>query len=168
MIHAIVGLLIGIYGSRMAKRSLQWKTQHPEFLIKHTEQYKNDSVQKKKKIKIFKWIFIVCWTLLISSYVYSWISPANTIIPKNEIIAILLRSLLIITTWLLIFSPLLSLLIKKSIENKKLQHHEAIGAITKLLPGSKSIFIGCWKLSMKEKGFKRLRLFSKMLIVNTV
>lgn len=168
LIHAIVGLLIGIYASRIAKKSFHWKTQHPEFLIKNTIQYQNEALQKKKKNKPVKWIFIICWMLLLSIYIFSWIFPAKTIIPKNEIIAILLRSVLIITTWLLIFSPMLSLFIKKSIESKKLEHHEAIGAITKLLPESKSIFIGCWKLSAKEKGIGRLSLFSKMLIVNTV
>lgn len=167
-IHAIVGLLVGIYASRMAKRSLHWKVQHPEFLIKHTEEHQNNFPKKKKKIKAAKWIFVICWALLLSAYVHSWIVPGNAIIPKNEIMAMLLRSVLIITTWLFFLSPLLSLLIKKSIENKKVKHHEAIAVITKLLPESKSIFISCWKFSAKEKGVARLKLFTKMLIINTI
>ncbi len=167
--HAIAGILIGIYGANIAKKSMTWKNENAD-LIFNCEDYMNVEIGRVKttKSKKYKAIFLSCWLILMLFYFYPTLFSKESIIPSNQIVRIFIRSILIISTWLFVISPLLFKFIQKALAHNQLKYNEIIIAITDLLPKTKAVFIGSWKISAQKKGTKRWKLFLRILIVNTI
>ena len=169
IIHAFVGLLIGIYGAKIAKNAVQWKSKYPNLILNNKDDYKdgpNDIKQKKRKN--WRIVFLICWAILIISYFNPGTFSFNKIMLKNDIVRILVRSVFIIITWLYVISPLVTKWLKKSLAHKRIKHQEVIATVTELLPDVKAVFKGSWKTAAEKNGIKRWKLFIKTLVVNTI
>ncbi|MEO6491190.1 MAG: hypothetical protein ABIO04_14710, partial [Ferruginibacter sp.] len=116
-----------------------------------------------RKIKI---IFILIWLALVLFYIQGKLYPANTIIPSNIIIDILVRSIFIILTWYILLSPIIMILIRKLIYKHQSRYHDEMKEVLKLIPETKHIFTHSLELSSAEKGFSRLKSFLKILLIN--
>jgi hypothetical protein len=164
IIHVIVGIFLGIFALRLVKRSVKWRSNHPELLIQYAGQSQTIPVKaKKKKINRF---FILLWLLLLFIFVQAYVEPAHAILPANEAAQILLRSVLIVLSWWLIVSPLLLRFIKSRLRTQQEEKASVINKVMQLLPETKYIFTQGWVLSSGEKGFARMKLFLKILLVN--
>lgn len=167
--HAIVGVLTGIYGVIIAKGSTRWKNEYPELIIHNIDLINTDLfLAKKIRRKKYNRVFLLCWSILMILYFYPIFFLKASIIPNNELIKILIRSITIIFVWVMIFSPLAIKFLKKILEKNKIKHRETISAVTKILPDTKAIFMESWKISAQQSGIKRWKLFLKILIINTI
>jgi hypothetical protein len=168
LLHAIIGLFIGIYAARLAKNSAQWKENTSLLLFDRGKISNIDDTQKSSAVSKVKWIFLITWIALIALYIQSYIDPQHSIIPSNIIINILIRSLLIILSWYIILSPLVMLAIRRLLRSQQGRYKEEVKEVMLLLPETKYIFKESFRLSASKKGFSRLKLFLKILLINVL
>ncbi len=166
-VHAIVGIFVGYYASKLVSNSGRWKTELKGYLITHNN-YSNEPLiarakKKKRKLKI---IFLVTWLLLLAFYLQSQFDATNAFLPKTKVVQILTRSALIILAWYLFISPLMKMIIKRALIKKQQNNKADMNATMQLLPEIKMIFQQCWQISAHKKGLSRLKLFIKILLVN--
>ena len=169
MVHALMGLIVGVFAGSIVWQSKSWALFYQEYLIPHTDEVyseiKHTRVKKKKKIK---YLFIVIWVLLIILFLQSYLHIGKPVIPSQLSLQIILRSLLIVLTWYFFVSPLLSMLIKKWLNTQKIKSQSDIIQVNLMLPSARYIFLKSWELSSFLKGWKRIRFFCKIVLVNTL
>jgi len=168
LLHAVTGVFVGIYAARLARRSEQWKLTAPSLLFDKNNIKFETIFQRSKKRKKLKWVFVFIWIALLVLYIQSIIQPAHPLLPKGIIMDMLLRSALIILSWWLVVAPLVMLLIKKILHAQRQKNRSDINEVMLLVPQTKYIFKQSLRLSENEKGFARLKLFLKILLVNVL
>lgn len=167
IMHAFIGLLVGVFAGSIVWQSRSWSILHEEYLIPHVDENKEvlkpAVTKKKKKIKYF---FIFIWIALILLFIQSYFHIGASLLPPQIPLQILLRSALVILTWFFLLSPLLSSLIKKWLSNQQIKSRSDINQVVLMLPSTKYIFLKSWELSSVAKGWKRLYTFCKIILVN--
>ena len=168
MLHAFIGLMVGVFAGSIVWQSKSWSILHEEYLIPYTneksnEQLKPGDTKRKKKIKYF---FIFIWITLIVLFAQSYFHIGAALLPPQIPLQILLRSILIVLSWYFLVSPLLSSLIKKWLSNQRIKFQSDISQVILMLPSTKYIFLKSWQLSSAAKGWKRVSAFCKILFVN--
>lgn len=167
-IHVIVGLLVGLMAAGIIKQSLLWENIQQEYLIADADVKKQLSIppsQKKRKIK--KGLFII-WIILIFLFIQSFLKIGKPLLPSYKALQIFIRSILILLTWYFLVSPLITLWIKKRLQNQKERSANDISQVLLLLPLTENVFRKGWEISASEKGLKRLNLFWKIVLINTL
>ena len=166
LFHAIIGIIIGIYGGRLAQRSFNWKKE-PSFLINYIRETNFENFKKKKKKLKIKYILIYpLLAVLIFMILDSYINPGNSVLSTNALLLIVIRFLAIIMFYLFVIKPLIMLFIKSRLNKAQQKNKEEINKVLQILPEVKSIFTKGWQLSSTQKGLKRMKLFSKILLIN--
>lgn len=169
ILHAVVGLVVGIFAGRIVRKSKEWSVLHKEYLIPSGDEaaggIKPVTGKKRKKVK---YLFIFIWILLIILFLQSYFNIGRPLLPTQLPLQILLRSLLILLTWYFLISPLLSSVMKKWLVRQKARAGDDINQVLLLLPSAKYMFIKSWELSSTVKGLKRLSMFCKIVLVNTL
>ena len=165
LLHAVIGVFVGIYAAKLAKGSSHWKNMYPDLIINKNE-LKTEIVTKKNNNKKIKIVFILIWLALIVFYIQSYLDPTHAFLPSGIVVNIILRSVLILLSWFLIISPLLMILIKKILLSQKIQNKQEINEVMLLLPQTRYIFKQSFKLSESKKGFSRIKSFFKTLLIN--
>ena len=168
MLHAFIGLMVGVFAGSIVWQSKSWSILHEEYLIPYTneksnEQLKPAGTKRKKKRKYF---FIFIWIALIVLFAQSYFHIGAALLPPQIPLQILLRSILIVLSWYFLVSPLLTSLIKKWLSNQRIKSQSDISQVILMLPSTKYIFLKSWQLSSAAKGWKRVSAFCKILFVN--
>ena len=168
MLHAFIGLMVGVFAGSIVWQSKSWSILHEEYLIPYTneksnEQLKPAGTKRKKKIKYF---FIFIWIALIVLFAQSYFHIGAALLPPQIPLQILLRSILVVLSWYFLVSPLLTSLIKKWLSNQRIKSQSDISQVILMLPSTKYIFLKSWQLSSAAKGWKRVSAFCKILFVN--
>lgn len=169
IVHAFVGMMVGVFAGSIAWQSKSWSILHKEYLIPNPgvdhSNVKPGNIKKKKKIK---YVFIFIWIALSLLFLQSYLHIGKPLIPSQVSLQILLRSLLIILTWYLLLSPLFIFLIKKWLSRQQIKAANDINQVVLMLPSARYIFLRSWQLSSSVKGWKRIIIFCKIVLVNTL
>ena len=168
LIHAIVGIFVGLYASKIAVASSKWQEQMPLLLFDKTLIENDDPIIQKKKKSKGKLFFVLIWFTLISLYVHAYFIPQQALLPSNIFFNILVRSALILLTWYLLVSPLLMRLIKVALRSQRKKFQSEINEVMLLIPRIKFIFKQSLLLSAETKGIKRFKYFFKILLINVL
>ena len=167
IMHAFIGLLVGVFAGSIVWQSKSWSILHEEYLIAETNSDINTPIKtksvRKKRIKYF---FIFIWVGLIILFLQSYFHLGKTLLPSQIPLQIFLRSILIILTWYFLISPFISSLIKKWLNNQQVKSESDINQVVMLLPSTKYIFLKSWEISAMQKGWKRIGVFFKILLLN--
>ncbi len=159
VIHIIAGVFIGYYAGLLPVKINRYKNTIPVELFLQTDSELPAKQKKKKKNWFLRptgiTILIVSLTLL----VYSYISPSSLEIGSNEIIVMLIRSLIITIIWLTLVGPIVKKIFQKYLAGKKSFYSNEINEIMDLFPHFKKIVSYCWKISSDKNGIKRIRKF---------
>lgn len=159
LIHIITGIFIGFYAGNLPSKLKKYKSEFQSNIILNN----NDELPKKEKRKKKSWILrptgisiiIISITVLILTY----ISPAALEISSNEIIVMLIRSVLITVIWFILVGPAVKKIFQKYLTGKKNLYADEINEIINLFPQFKGVVSYCWKYSSDKKGIKRIRKF---------
>ncbi len=169
ILHAFVGVIVGVFAGSIVRQSKLWSILHKEYLIPYSDEIHSEikpvSTKKRKKIK---YIFVFIWIALIILFLQSYLHIGKPLMPSQLPLQILLRSLLIVLTWYFLLSPIISSLIKKWLSRQQIKSKNDINQVILLLPSTKYIFLKSWMLSSSAKGWKRLLVFCKIVLVNTL
>ncbi|HUS03780.1 MAG TPA: hypothetical protein VMY77_18700, partial [Chitinophagaceae bacterium] len=168
ILHAFVGMIVGLFAGSIAWQSKSWSILHREYLIQYTDGQQNEIKPKARRKNKIKYLFIFIWIVLIILFLQSSLHIGKPLIPSQLVLQIILRSLLIILTWYFLINPLLTSLIKKWLTKQRVRSQSDINQIALILPSTRDIFLKSWELSSSAKGLKRLSLFCKIVLVNTL
>ena len=166
VLHLIAGFLVGWWVSRLPARVEKWK-EDKRFQIPASAPSFSLPERKRKK-KRLKTGLLVIWILLIGLYVQSYYRIGTPLLPAHISVKILLRSLIIVLGWIFIVGPLLKKLLHGWLQKKKSEWAYEVAEVEKLLPAMQQLLIAGWKGSAVARGWKRLGLFSKMVLTNTL
>lgn len=167
IMHAFIGLIVGVFAGSIVWQSKSWRILHEEYLIPAGSEKYDDikSTGKKKKVKYF---FVFIWVILVLLFLQSYLHIGKPLLPPQIALQIILRSLLIILTWLILVSPLVSYVLKKWLNSQKIKSGNDFNQVVLILPATRYIFSKSWELSSGEKGWKRIRVFCKIVLINTL
>lgn len=164
-IHLIAGLFVGSYAYKLAVHSTSWRKNFPDLIMQDQTTYAEPAPEKRKKrkIRILMW---VSFLILAGLYIQSKLNPESSVMPTHRILDIFYRAILILLSWYIVVSPLLMALLKKIFERGKSRYQEEIERISQLIPHMRLILRHSLRMSAKEKGFARLRLFLLIVVIN--
>lgn len=164
-IHLLTGVLLGIFMGKLPGWLSNLEAEKSKYLFT-AETGENETTNKQERKK-FPYIYLL-WSILIVLYVQSLLNPERPWMSSHESVTFLVRSLLIFITWILLIAPLLIRLLKSFLEKQKEKHRKDIEEIMLLLPSAQLTLRRSVKESSCERGLKRLSLFWKMLVANTI
>lgn len=164
-LHAIAGFFVGLYGSRLAKKTSTWGDGSPGFMIEKNSEPIGLHRKRKGILKIKK-VFLLIWIILATLFIQSLIQPGRSLLPSSIAIKIILRSILVVMSWYFLVSPGIMYLIRKTLKAQQKNHEHQLNIVIQLLPETKHIFMRSWQLSNRETGISRIRLFLKIVLMN--
>ncbi len=170
LLHTIVGMLVGFYAGKIVKHSQQWGLLHKDYLITIPAENMDMATapkagKKGKKIKTGLFLF---WLVLIGLFLQSWLQIGTPILPKQAVVQILFRSFLIVLSWYFLIRPIVMLFLKKWLAKQQQKSKEDIREVLLLLPSTKYIVQQSWQLSHGSKGFRRIAICCKIILMNTL
>jgi uncharacterized membrane protein YhaH (DUF805 family) len=170
IMHAFIGLIVGVFAGSLVERSQSWKILHQDYIIrqdKGSDELVAENIVTPEKRKKRKALIIV-WIILAALFLQSWLHIGKPLLPSKVFLQIILRSVLIVLTWYFIISPLLAVVIRRWLNRRRQRSGDDINEIVSLLPSTKYIFLKSWQLSAKEKGWRRMPVFCRIVLVNTL
>ncbi len=167
LLHLIAGIFVGACTSGLPKRIDRWK-ESKQYVLEATAPagILVPAVSKKRK-RLKKGLFII-WLLLIGLYVQSWFKIGTPILPSNISLKILLRSLIIVLSWIFIIGPLLRKALHRWLQKKQTGSQQEVAEVLRLLPATEQLVVQSWKRSAGNKGWKRISNWSRIVLVNAL
>jgi nucleoside-triphosphatase THEP1 len=166
-LHFITGLVVGWRASVLPKRIAKWRSEK-KYNVVVQESSTGFSPAVKKKRKRFKTGLLIIWLLLIALYVQSYFKIGTPLLPSHISLKILLRSLIIVLGWMFIIGPLLTKLLHSWLKKKQSKSKKEVAEVLQLLPATQQLISQSWKKSSNSKGWKRISIWSKMILVNAM
>lgn len=165
-LHIIEGILLGIVAGRIPAGMVKWANDPGLQLPQDTQ----ESVVKpaKKRRSIWRNIIFLVWIALLILYLQSVFHLGKPIIEADTILDILVRSAVILFTWYFFVSPLLTAALKKWLQKQQAKNENTVNEILLLIPSTKTLVEKSWHHSAGKKGFSRLNLFLKSVLVNSL
>lgn len=169
-IHALFGILIGIWAARLIPKGRIWQAGNATFIIPTfvAEDVNALPGTQNKKRKIFKGIFIFIWIFLLLLFFQSVLHLGKPILPSYKALWILIRSVLIFLTWYFVLGPVLTRLLKKFLIDHKRKWSGDINRTLLFIPSVQHIFKNSWEKSNSLSGLSRLTLFWKIVLINVL
>ncbi|MEO8402978.1 MAG: nucleoside-triphosphatase [Chitinophagaceae bacterium] len=173
-LHLIAGIMIGRWASILPERINNWsKNQHNSRWLRGWEREGGDAEnvlmpeRTKKKRFVERGMFVV-WIVLILLYVQSYFNIGKPLLPSHISLKILIRSVIIVLGWYFIFNPLLKKLLHYWLQRKKTASRAEIQKVLELLPATQELAAQSWRASAGRKGWKRLIVTGKIILVNAL
>lgn len=170
ILHAVIGFAVGWSAAKIIRRSVQWQPAFIEYIIEEVDEKSHESETKefRRKEKGLKTFFFIIWIALIGLFIQSRFHIGEPLLPQNIVMQILIRSVLIILTWYFLLKPLLVHWMQKWLMQQRTKLTVDISRIVAILPFTRYTFIKSWEMSGRQKGLKRIFIFFKILLINTL
>jgi nucleoside-triphosphatase THEP1 len=162
-IHIIAGLIVGWQCGLLPKQIDKW-TRDPALKISIADEI-DTAIPSQTKRRKRRWKVWALWIMLLALYLQSSIPIGHAWLPSQVFLRILIRSSIIVLGWILIISPILLGLLKEWLRKKRSRFASETAILLALLPGTRRIFNESWHHSNEKKGWHRLKLFSKTVLV---
>lgn len=167
LIHMLAGLFVGTTMARLVTKS-ENKNNISAYLISTPEIESSKLVETKTKKRKLKGWFILIWLFIFGLYLQAIHDPAQAVLPANKIFMIFVRSVLIISTWYLILSPLSMAFLRRFIKDQNQSRYRQIEEIQQIIPDIQRTFFSSWQLSGANRGLARVKVFIRILLINIV
>jgi hypothetical protein len=165
LIHLLVGILVGVWTGFLPQRIQLMGALQKKYNVETTAT--TITIPERKRKKIYRRILFITWILLLAIYIQSFFKIGPVLLPKDIILGILIRSVIIVLTWYFLLSPVLKQLLHKWLQRKKQQSAEQIQQVFNLLPSTQGLVKRSWQLASEKKGLGRIILCCKIILANT-
>jgi hypothetical protein len=164
ILHVGAGWLIGHYTAGLPEKIRNL----PEKYFIDLNNVSEEVTNPNKKNRALNRLFLLMWIITALIFIHAFIDPVHPIIPNNLILKLLFRSALIVLTWIVIINPILMNALRNWLEKKKYESGSDIKEISMLLPVTRYVFTESWNLASADKGIKRLLLFFRIVVYNSL
>lgn len=164
-LHFVTGIFVGWWASLLPKRIGQWKEEGIYTIAIGEEATALPVRKKRRKLKAG---LVVVWFVLIALYVQSYFKIGTPLLPSHISLKIFLRSVIIVLGWIFIIGPLLTQLLHRWLRKKQIRSQEDIRQVVQVLPVTQALIIRSWYHTAGKKGMKRIKAFSKTVLVNAL
>jgi hypothetical protein len=165
LIHIAAGILLGVWVGFLPQKIKLLSGLQKQYSIDIANGTLNIRGRKKKKTK--KIILFIIWVALLALYIQSFFAIGKPLLPSAMALRILIRSAIIVLTWYFLIGPALKQLLHKWLQRKKQQTASQVQQVLNLLPSTQNLLARSWQLSSANRGWKRIMLFSKIILANT-
>lgn len=166
-LHMLTGFLVGLWTSILPKRIEKWSRQKELFVELKEDELATLPVTIKKRKRLKKGLFIA-WIILIALYIQSYFKIGTPILPSNIALKIVLRSFIIVLSWIFLIGPLLKQLLHHWLLKKKSGLQQEIKEVLQLLPATQQLITKSWQQSSGHKNWKRIKTTTKMVLTNAL
>ncbi|QQS38053.1 MAG: hypothetical protein IPM56_08995 [Ignavibacteriales bacterium] len=167
VIHLSAGIIIGIIAGRMPSKLNSAESANRiliDIMNNDTEAYERSKKSGRRK----KWwrkksgmaLLIFSILFVVTSYIFPEFGEDRV----WEIVIMLVRSIVIISLWYFVVSPMLLKLINKFLKKKESEYSKEILKMIESFPYFRKAVKASWKFSSSEKGLKRLTTFVSELL----
>jgi len=167
LLHVIAGLLVGWWASIIPANVERWRKDEAGKIFAGDNSTDITVSPKKRKGKLKKGLLII-WIMLILLYVQSYFKIGTPLLPAHISLKILLRSVIIVLSWVFIIGPLLRQLLHYWLQKRKATSQQDIQQVLQLLPSTQHVVTESWKRSAGKKGLKRIIMAGKLILVNSL
>jgi hypothetical protein len=168
LLHLVVGIWLGRWAGNLPRKIQYWRKIYPGKIIPAvaSEAFLQPAANKKKKF--LKLGVLIVWAILVILYLQSSLQIGTPLLPSHVVMQIFIRSLIIILGWYLIISPVLRRILYTWLQRKQSQSKEDVRQILLLLPQMKQLAVNSWRLAGTFRGWRKIKEFCKIILVNTV
>lgn len=161
LIHSFMGMIIGIYASRLTQKIYTWENDQSLKLFIPVQSELIDSKRKKK----FPVIFLIWISLLTGSVII--LLSGNKHGKLDVILELLIRSMLVAGIWFFVFRPLFKKYLSVYLNKKKQRYATEIKEVEMLIPFAKNVLSESLKHAAGQRGFiRKITGFWKLLMYN--
>ncbi|MBL7738817.1 MAG: hypothetical protein JNK14_06325 [Chitinophagaceae bacterium] len=168
LIHIIGGMITGWIASILPGRIAAWSRDPANRIIITTKGELTLPVRAAKKKKWLKKGVLVIWIVLTLLYVQSYYKIGTPLLPSHVSLKILLRSLIIVLSWVFIIGPLLKQLLHYWLQKKQARSQQDIQQVLELLPVTQQLVAESWRTTPGTKGWKRVKASVKKILINAL
>ncbi|MEO6696119.1 MAG: hypothetical protein ABIY50_11900 [Ignavibacteria bacterium] len=171
LIHAIVGFIVGLYATRLAKKIISENEDRQIFLDEFSKKISDEEIEStrmtsKNRNKFFKTSRIILYIFLITSLILSYVLKDNSgsnYFNSKSLWIMLLRSVIIMVLWFKVFAPLLGKLLRSKLMKSKNKYSSEIHYTLNALPLVKKLSVFTWNKA-DGKGITKLSNFVSLMI----
>ncbi len=167
LLHLLTGLLVGLWASVLPKRIENWSRQK-ELRIEISEDELTTIPSTAKKRKRLKAGLFIVWILLIGLYAQSYFNIGKPLLPSPIALKIVVRSIIIVLSWIFLIGPLLKLLLHRWLQKERSRLQQEIKEVLQLLPATQQLIAQSWKRSANFKGWIRIKTVIKIVLTNAL
>lgn len=167
LLHLVVGLLVGWWASMLPVKIAKWDKEEKNKIVLGNEIDESIALPSKRR-KRFKKGLLIVWFILILLYIQSYFKIGDPLLPHNMALQILIRSVIIVLSWIFIVGPLLRQLLHYWLQKKRSKSQQDVQQVLQLLPATQQLIAESWKHSSDNKGWKRIIACSKKILVNAL
>lgn len=140
-IHLVIGILLGYSISILPARIEKWK-RHPLL-----EPVSPPLHNENKNWKFRKWWIAILWLLLVLLLAQSEWGPGKALVPSGTILPMLIRSLIIICSWILFLGPIMKWFLHRWLKNRQGKLKEEMEEVMSLLPATIELVKEGWQIA---------------------
>lgn len=166
-LHLFTGLVVGAWVSSLPGKIEKWRTDRRNTLLIEEQKNLQLPAAARKRKRQRKGILVI-WLLLTALYIQSYYKIGTPLLPAHVSLKILLRSLIIVFTWIFIAGPLLKQALEKWLHKKQTQSKQDIQAVVELLPLTRQLVAKSWKQTADVRGMNRVNEWIKLVLVNAL
>ena len=167
VLHFITGVIVGSWAARLPARITRWRENKQYAIMINDEEDDSQPVISRKKRRL-KTGAIIFWVLLMLLYVQSYYHIGRPLLPSHISLQIFLRSLIIVLAWAFVVGPALTRLLHTWLRKKQTNTQQDVEEVLRLLPATRQLATQCWKRTAGKKGWPRVNMFGKMVLVNAL
>jgi hypothetical protein len=166
-LHFIVGIFVGWWASILPAHISKWRKDTKNLLasVAGGSTLSQPTGKRKKRVKAG---LLIVWLLLIALYVQSYYNLGTPWLPAHRSLKILVRSIIIILAWYFVLAPMLTKFLFAWLKKKQSVSAEEIQQVLDLLPSTKQLAISSWRHTTRDKGWKRITKWMKLVLVNAL
>jgi nucleoside-triphosphatase THEP1 len=167
VLHLLAGLFIGWWASGLPMRVSRWNSNPQNKMVVSNENDFILPITNKRKKTIKSGLFII-WVILLVLYLQSHFRIGKPILPSHIALKILVRSFLIVFSWYFIAGPLLKKMLHNWLKKRQEGAQKDVQLVLQLLPSTQNLILQSWKRSADKKGWKRIKAWTKLVLVNAL
>ncbi len=163
IVHVLAGIYVGLFCAKLPYKIMQWKTKYKTFVV--DESITNKEIEANTMNKKYSTILraIIILIVFISVFYFT-----KTLISSSQILQIIYRTLAILFAWHFIVKPVIQYLLNIWLMKKKKAEQSTINQVLNILPTTLAIVKLSWQQAKQQVEESRLKLFVKLVIVNTI
>ncbi|HUM97068.1 MAG TPA: hypothetical protein PK275_04380 [Chitinophagaceae bacterium] len=166
LLHVVTAIFVGLTMGRLPQKLSGMNNLLKKYSVAPTS-ISNTAISQIKRRRKGKMVLLIILVILLLLYIQTFFQLGEPILPENQLLKIIIRSLIIILSWNFFVSPILKKLLHKWLLYKKQQSARQVQQVVNLLPTMQNMIVKSWAYSAEKKYFKRLFLFFQILLVNT-